>query len=114
MSQETKSSAPPPPPPIPQAEIDALNARHRAFVESMLEAFELAIEQGQQLKKIKDRMSDEEWTALIGKGPGTPSAFRIGVPEVEKYLLAGQEDEDTERRKGDYPLEWLAEIWASY
>jgi hypothetical protein len=109
-AQETKGSAPPP---IPQAEIDTLNDRHHAFTENMLEAFELLVEQGQQLQKIKDRISDEEWTALIGKGPGTRSAFHFGLPEVRQYLLAGQEDEDTERRKRDYPLEWLAEIWAS-
>ena len=80
----------------------------------MLEAIELAIKQGQELKKIKDRISDEEWTALIEKVPGIPSTFRFSVSEVRKYLLAGQEDEDTERRIGSYPLEWLAEIWASY
>ena len=112
MSQETKSSAPPPPP-IPQAEIDALNARHGAFEQSMLDAFETAIEQGRELKKIKDRISDAEWTALVEKVRGIPSHFHFGLSEVDKYLLAGQEDEDTERRIGSYPLEWLAQIWAS-
>jgi len=111
-AQETERSAPPPPP-IPQAEIDALNARHCEFVGNMREAFKLLIEQGRELKKIKDRISDEEWTALMEKGPSDPSAFCFDHPEVRKYLLAGEEDEDTERRIGSYPLEWLAEIWAS-
>ena len=83
MSQETKSSAPPPPP-ISQREVDALNARDRAFVESIKEAIELAIEQGQQLRKIKKRMSDEQWTALIEKVPGIPFAYRLSVSEVRK------------------------------
>jgi len=111
-AQETKSSAPSPPP-IPQAEIDALNTRHHEFVGNMREAVELAIEQGRELKKIKDRISDEEWTALIDQAPSNPSAFRFDFVEVRKYLEAGQEDEDTERRIGSYPLEWLAQIWAS-
>jgi len=83
MSQETKSSAPPPPP-ILQAKIDALNASHRAFVESIKEAIEKTIEQGQELKEINNLISDEEWTALIEKVPGIPSAYRFSVSEVRK------------------------------
>ena len=82
MSQETKSSAPPPPR-ISQREIDALNASHRALVEKIVEAIEAAIEQGQELKEI-NRMCDEEWTALIEKVSGIPSAFRFSVSEVRK------------------------------
>jgi hypothetical protein len=110
--QETKSSTPPPPP-ISEAEIDALNARHREFIGNMREAFELLIEQGRELKKIKDRISAEEWTALFGSHISFPSAFNFPVYEAKKYLVAGEEDEDTQRRIEDYPLEWLAEIWAS-
>jgi hypothetical protein len=79
----------------------------------MHDAIETAIEQGRELKKIKDRISDEEWTALIDQAPSIPSAFRFDFVDVRKYLEAGQEDEDTERRIGSYPLEWLAQIWAS-
>ena len=102
MSQETKSSAPPPPR-ISQREIDALNARHRAFVESIKEAIELAIEQGQQLRKIKNRMSDEQWTALIEKVPGTPSAFRFSDSKVRQYLLADERDDDMGTLLGSDP-----------
>jgi hypothetical protein len=84
MSQETESSAPPPPPQIPQAKIDALNARHRALVDSIVEVIEQAIERGQELKEINNRMSDKEWTALIEKVPGIPFAFRFSVSEVRK------------------------------
>ena len=112
MSQETKSSAPPPPP-ISQAEIDALNARDCAFVESILEAIKLAIEQGQELKKIKNRMSDEEWTALIEKVPGIRSAFRFSVSEVRQYLLAAERDDDSDTLLGSDPELWLAKILVS-
>jgi hypothetical protein len=83
MSQETESSAPLPPPSL-QAKIDAVNASHRAFVRNILKAIELAIEHGQELKEVNDRMSDEEWTAPIEKVPGIPSAFRFSVSEVRK------------------------------
>jgi hypothetical protein len=83
VSQETKSSAPPPPPTL-QARIDALNASHRAFVESIVENIEKAIEQGQELKEINNRMSDKEWTDPIEKIPGIPSAYRFSVSEVRK------------------------------
>jgi hypothetical protein len=83
MSQETENSAPPPPP-ISQAEIDAANARHRAVVENIVESIELAIEQGQVLKEINNLTSDKEWTALIEKVPGIPSAYRFSVSDVRK------------------------------
>jgi hypothetical protein len=112
MSQETKSSAPPPPP-ISQTEVDALNARDRAFINSIKKAIELAIEQGQQLRKIKKRMSDEQWTALLGKYPGTPSAFRFGDSMIRKYLLADEKDDDMVTLLGSDPLLWLADILES-
>jgi hypothetical protein len=112
MSQETESSAPPPPP-ISQREVDALNARDRAFVESIKEAIELAIEQGQQLRKIKNRMSDEQWTALIEKVPGTPSAFRFSDSKVRQYLLADERDDDMGTLLGSDPELWLADILES-
>ena len=83
VSQETESSAPPPPPSL-QAQIDALNASHRAFVESIVKNIEKAIEQGQELKEINNRMSDKEWTDPIEKIPGIPSAYRFSVSEVRK------------------------------
>ena len=83
MSQETESSAPLPPPSL-QAKIDAVNASHRAFVESIVKNIEKAIEQGQELKEINNRMSDKEWTDPIEKIPGIPSAYRFSVSEVRK------------------------------
>jgi hypothetical protein len=83
MSQETESSAPLPPPSL-QAKIDAVNASHRAFVESIVKNIEKAIKQGQELEEINNRMSDKEWTALIEKVPGIPTAYRFSVSEVRK------------------------------
>jgi hypothetical protein len=113
VSQETKSSAPLPEPRISQDEIDALNARNRAFVESIKEAIELAIEQGQQLRKIKNRMSNEQWTALIGKYPDTPSAFDFSDSKVRQYLLADERDDDMGTLLGSDPELWLADILES-
>ena len=112
MSQETKSSAPPPPP-ISQTEVDALNARDRAFINSIKKAIELAIEQGQQLRKIKNRMSNEQWTALIGKYPDTPSAFDFSDSKVRQYLLADERDDDMGTLLGSDPELWLADILES-
>ena len=112
MSQETENSAPPPPP-ISQAEIDAANARHRAVVENIVESIELAIEQGQQLRKIKNRMSNEQWTALIGKYPDTPSAFDFSDSKVRQYLLADERDDDMGTLLGSDPELWLADILES-
>jgi hypothetical protein len=83
MSQETESPAPLPPA-ILQAKIDALNASHRTLVQSIVENIERAIERDQELKEINNRMSDKEWTALIEKVPGIPSAYRFSVSEVRK------------------------------
>jgi hypothetical protein len=58
-------------------------------------------------------MSDEEWTALIGKGPGTPSAFRFSVYKVQQYLLADERDDESGTLLGSDPELWLADILES-
>ena len=58
-------------------------------------------------------MSDEEWTALIGKGPGFPSAFRFSDSKVRQYLLADERDDDRGTLLGSDPELWLADILES-